>query len=226
MPAPSVAEGILTKIHSYPYLTLKGRGTYRDQSTHQNFRFDIRIQNEDRILVEVSDPILGLKVARLYADLDTFLFINRMEKSFIAGNSNDIGRIAGIGIRTDDLIRLIKALPARWNAPWKPETEDNELIQLHSMIPIDQTNHLNGELFVSGFDFKIRKQVLSGNPYRLLTTYEYTSEAESKAPKIITFLLTTEGGENQLILSNDRVGSEEFEIKIPEIPHGYTPVRW
>jgi hypothetical protein len=226
LPPPSIAESILSKISSQPFLTLKGKGTYRDQSANQNFRFDIRIQNEDRILAEVSDPILGLRVARLYADGDTFLFINRMEKTYIAGNSTDISRLAGIEIRTDDLIRLVKALPVRWNAHWKPETEGHELIHLYSIIPIDQTDHLNGELFVSGFDFKIRKQILSGNPYWLMAAYDYTSQSETIAPRMITFTFKAKGIENHLILSNDRVSSEYFEIKIPEIPNGYTPVRW
>ncbi|MFN4298369.1 MAG: DUF4292 domain-containing protein [Thermaurantimonas sp.] len=223
-PEPSIAESILSRITSQPYLTLRGKGQYQDNSSSQNFRYEIRIQNEDRIVVELSDPILGLRIARLYADRDTIVFINRAQKQFASGGRSTLQQIVGLEVETDDLIRLLKALPVRWNAPWEGKQREPDMIHLYSIIPINAFDNVTGELHITGFDFKIRKQILSNIPYRLIAEYEYAGEADPFAPKQIALHLTANGNFLKLQLVNDRIQTDSFDIKIPEVPNGYAPV--
>ncbi|GCD77825.1 hypothetical protein JCM31826_13070 [Thermaurantimonas aggregans] len=220
---PSIAESILSRITSQPYLTLRGKGQYQDNSSTQSFRYEIRIQNEDRLLVEMSDPLLGLRIARLYADRDTIVFINRAQRQYAAGGRTTLHQIVGLEVETDDLIRLLKALPVRWNAPWEGMQREPDMIHLYSIIPINAFDKVTGELHITGFDFKIRKQILSNIPYRLTAEYEYAGE-DPFAPKQIALHLTANGNFLKLQLVNDRLQTDSFDIKIPEVPNGYAPV--
>lgn len=218
----TIAESILTRITSQPFLYLKGKGQFQNSSTSQNFRFEIRIQNEERILVDISDPILGMRIVRLYADRDTVLLINRFQKQYSAGGRSDLQHLLGMEIETDDLIRLIKALPVRWNASWMGKQSDPDLIHLYSIIPLNSVDQISGELYITGFDFKIRKQILSNIPYRLTAEYEYQNEMSSQpAPKNILLDLSGNNTFVRLQLLNDKIHSDAFEIHIPEVPNGY-----
>lgn len=220
----TIAESILTRITAQPYLHLRGKGQYQDNTSSQNFRFEIRIQHEERLLVDISDPILGMRVARLYADKDTMLYINRLQKQFAAGGRTQMQQLLGMDIETDDLIRLIKALPVRWNAPWQGQPRESDMIHLYTIIPMNEMDKISGELFINGFDFKIRKQILSNTPFRLVTEYEYPHEASLIAPKNIILHLDGNGNFLKIQLSNEKIQYDPIEIKIPDVPNGYAPV--
>lgn len=224
VPEPSIAESILMRITSQPYIHLRGKGQYQDNSSGQNFRYDIRIQNEERLLVDISDPLFGVRIARIYADRDTLIFINRAQKQYAAGGRTTLHQLVGFEVETDDLIRLLKALPVRWNARWESQQRGPDMIHLFSVIPINNVDQVTGELHITGFDFKIRKQILSNIPYRLTAEYDYAGEGEIYAPKQIVLNLTSEGNFLKLHLANDRIQTDSFDIKIPEVPNGYAPV--
>lgn len=220
----TIAESILTRIPSQPYLYLKGKGHFQDPSSNQNFRYEIRIRDEERILVDVSDPVLGLRVARLYADRDTVLLINRIRKQFSAGGRRQMQQLLGLDVETDDLIRLLKALPVRWNTSWTGLHSESDMIHLYTIIPLNSMDHVSGELYITGFDFKIRKQILSNSPYRLIAEYEYVGESsQSTAPKNIVINLTGNNNFVRMQLINDKIHNDAFEITIPEVPNGYAP---
>ncbi|MFN3952201.1 MAG: DUF4292 domain-containing protein [Thermaurantimonas sp.] len=218
----TIAESILTRITSQPYVYLKGKGQFQNTSSSQHFRYEIRIQNEERILVDVSDPVLGMRVARLYADRDTILLINRIQKQYAAGGRAELQSLLGIDVETDDLIRLLKALPVRWNASWISEQSEPDMIHLYSIIPLNAVDQVSGELYITGFDFKIRKQILSNIPYKLTAEYEYPDDiSPHAAPKNILINLTDDNTFVRLQLKNEKIQSDAFEISIPEVPNGY-----
>ncbi len=60
------------------------------------FRIEVRIERGKRIWVNVSDPVLGISVARLLLSPDSAVMYNKLERSYLAGSPEELSRSLGL----------------------------------------------------------------------------------------------------------------------------------
>ena len=61
---------------------IRGTGTFSQGGDDVSFRFDLRMKTDSAMWIEVTDPLLGIKAARLLATKDTVIIVNLLERNF------------------------------------------------------------------------------------------------------------------------------------------------
>ena len=104
---------------------IRGTGTFSQGGDDVSFRFDLRMKTDSAMWIEVTDPLLGIKAARLLATKDTVIIVNLLERNFqkSAVAAPDVGRLliiatthpaaAGVNTKVPGLTtRPVAATPA------------------------------------------------------------------------------------------------------------------
>ena len=113
MSEKQVIEQLNARPEDERFFRMTAVANYSDSETSQNFRVDARIIRDSIVWLDAMDPILGLKVARLVVFPDSVIFINRMERTYLAGNIPDLQKKFGIPLDFDILQGALMAQPFR-----------------------------------------------------------------------------------------------------------------
>lgn len=81
-----LVEEILAAENHFNTLSLKASGRFKTKDGIQSFGIQFRLLRDSLIWVDLSDPILGLKLARAVLYKDSVAFINRIERKYYQGN--------------------------------------------------------------------------------------------------------------------------------------------
>ena len=73
MEALAMARPVADRYH------IRGTGTFSQGGDGVSFRFDLRMKTDSAMWIEVSDPVLGIRAARLLATKDTVVIVNLIE---------------------------------------------------------------------------------------------------------------------------------------------------
>ena len=203
----------------YQFLSMRGKGDFFDGKTKQSFRVEIRIKSNEMIWVDVSDPFLGIKVARALITPNEFSFYNRLEKNYMKGDLKTIYKY------------INKEVPFAWLNNLlvnKPITSSKNLnikeIESKLMILFED---LNGQ-FVLHYEpnsKKIESQSVSDLGYKLSTYYNNFQNTEvGPFPFNITFGIDT-SQKQELNLEWNKINFLE-ELDFPfSIPQGYVQIQ-
>lgn len=88
-----------------------GNATYRNGTSSQSFRYNLRILRDSLIWMDISDPFLGLKVARILIMPDSAVIYNRFDRTWMAGGVSIIQERLKMGLEFNHLQRMLLAEP-------------------------------------------------------------------------------------------------------------------
>ncbi len=95
--------------NQFETLRLVGNAKYNKGGTSQSFKLEIRIQHDKLVWVDIADPILGIKIARAVVYPDSVAFINRLEKEYLTGKTQDLQKQVGISFGFNELQSILSA---------------------------------------------------------------------------------------------------------------------
>jgi len=99
-PTETKADALSTKLDSARFepaqFGMKARAVLMQGDRETRFRIEIRIERGRRIWVNVSDPVLGISVARLLLSPDSAAMYNRLDKTYLAGSPEALSRSLGL----------------------------------------------------------------------------------------------------------------------------------
>lgn len=116
--APSYLEKaeFLEKVNqarfNFKRLRLSGKGVFESESDRQSFRFDIRMLNDSLIWVSISDPLLGIGIARGLVTPSEVSYYNTLDKGYYQGSPQGLQKSLGFNFAFQNLFPLLSA-----NAP-------------------------------------------------------------------------------------------------------------
>lgn len=93
-------------------LRLSGKGVFNSDKERQSFRFDIRMLNDSLIWINISDPLLGIGIARGLITPGEVSYYNSLDKSFYRGSPLGLQQQLGFNFAFQNLFPLLSA-----NAP-------------------------------------------------------------------------------------------------------------
>lgn len=138
-----------------------GVGTMKSKSIDQSFRYDIRLKRDSIIWVDLSDPFLGLKVARVIILKDSAAFYNRLTSEYAAGSLSLIQNKIGLPLELKHLQSVLLGEAIR--IPKKKETMEAVLDTPDAVL---NYYPLFDPLFVEGAPF-YEYRFSSGDPISL-----------------------------------------------------------
>ena len=91
----NLLEEVRAAENDFERLRLSGKGSFKDGSKSQRFRFDIRLRKDSLIWVDLADPLLGLKVARAVIYKDSVAFYNKLNSKYLSGDLSSLQKKIG-----------------------------------------------------------------------------------------------------------------------------------
>jgi hypothetical protein len=105
----TLEETIKEKAFSFENLRIKGKGRVQSAGLNQSFRYEIRVLKDSLIWVDISDPYIGLKVARGVLSPKGFSYYNRLERNYAEGDSKGMTDKLGIDFQFAPLMAALSA---------------------------------------------------------------------------------------------------------------------
>jgi hypothetical protein len=102
-------ENIKEQAFRFENLRIKGKGRVQSASFNQSFRYEIRVLKDSLIWVDISDPFIGLKVARGILSPQGFSYYNRLERNYAAGDIKGMTEKLGIDFQFAPLMAALSA---------------------------------------------------------------------------------------------------------------------
>lgn len=102
-------DKIQAEAFSFEKLSIKGKGRVRSSGFNQSFRYEIRILKDSLIWVDISDPFIGLKVARGILSPQGFSYYNRLTRDYAQGDPADMAKKLGIEFQFAPLMAALGA---------------------------------------------------------------------------------------------------------------------
>ncbi|PTM05689.1 MAG: hypothetical protein DA405_03000 [Bacteroidetes bacterium] len=93
----------------YETLSIKGKGRVQSPGFNQSFRYEIRILKDSLIWVDISDPFIGIKVARGILSPQGFSYYNRLERNYAQGDPKSMASKLGIEFQFAPLMAALGA---------------------------------------------------------------------------------------------------------------------
>lgn len=82
-------EAAQNKIQS---LSFKANATFQSGGSAQSFRLQIRLIKDSVLWLDISDPFLGIKLARAVVYPDSIAFINKLQRQYFTGKPSDLSQ--------------------------------------------------------------------------------------------------------------------------------------
>ena len=102
-------ENIRKEAFAFENLSIKGKGRVQSPGFNQSFRYEIRIIKDSLIWVDISDPFIGLKVARGILSPQGFSYYNRFERNYAEGDPKSMASKLGIEFQFAPLMAALGA---------------------------------------------------------------------------------------------------------------------
>lgn len=98
-------------VSDFQRLRLSGKGVLEQGETKQRFRFDLRMLEDSLIWLDLSDPLLGIKVARGLLSRDSAQYYNRLQGRYFQGAPKELEEQWGFNLEFGLLFPLLSRRP-------------------------------------------------------------------------------------------------------------------
>ena len=207
----------------FKHLSLRGRGTVVMPGNSQKFRIEIRIHQNEKIWVDISDPILGIKVARALITPKDFAFYNRLDKSYAQGSLNLLYKYTQREIPFEWLHNLLAYKPVLQSKIFGIQEIENIM-----QIMISPPRNASQVSFSLGFDYNeqiIVNQLLKDSKSQLRCAYSnHQKSTQGMFPFQVDFEWDGEA-QQKLSLEWNRVNFLEENDYPFSIPQGYVQIK-
>lgn len=208
---------------NFKRLRLSGKGVFEAENNRQSFRFDIRMLNDSLIWVSISDPLLGIGIARGLITPVEVSYYNTLDKSYYRGSPEGLKKSLGFDFAFQNLFPLLSA-----NAPTFKENTLRHVPEAYVIMNFDPTGQTPPrpmqeaftEVFISPENFRpaqveIKEPVNSRSYSATYGSYHLTDEL--LFPEKITLAYRAQkGGSVELNINRVEVnGAFGFPYSIP-----------
>jgi len=158
------------------YIRIKATGNYEMQGSKQGFKADIRIVRDSLIWIELSDPLIGIKLIRGIILQDSVAFINKIDNSYIAGNLAYFNNEYKTNVDFDLIQNLMLGDPMRKINP-KEEMNLELLEKVYALLYLPKadvlfkTSQPNFYYEIEPDHFKIAKQEAIDGTHKIVARY-------------------------------------------------------
>ncbi len=205
-----------------------GTGKVVDDGNSNSFKFDIRIDRDSIVWIDIADPLFGLKVARAFLTPDSVAFLNRINNEYFTGNLSSLQELIKANLDFEVLKNALLGDPFRI-LPKKGEYElrgatSYELYYFPEKDPIF-TNSLPSYYFeLDGQNRQLISQMLTDGPRRVESYYsDFSETVKGERPTVIEVKVFAET--SMSLTLNIRSYSFDTKIDFPfSIPDSYAPM--
>lgn len=207
-----------------------GKASYDDGKSALDFGYTIRLKRDSVIWVDITDPFVGLKIARAVVFPDSAAFYNRMESNWMAGGIDLIQEKIKLNLEFNHLQNVLLGEPM-----YIPESVDDIQLEGDSGIvrvkvtglPNDSLFHFGNPIYEYAYGYvpslPLIGQYVPDGPRSTMIRYSY-SEDDAGIPRKINVNLIW-NGEVQFEMRHNTV-SRNVDLHMPfTIPNGYTRVQ-
>lgn len=176
------------------YFGFKGNGSFLQGSTRLPFQMELRLEKDKAIWADFADPILGIRLIRVFLTPDSAWAVNRIERTYYRGSLEQLLKlIGGEGLGFQHVQEVLLA-----NFP-----EDAQLIDLREnldglLIPEPEVVKAGplGELYqarITKSQLRPLSYTLQKNKRTLEVEYgDYLEQPFGKYPESLKFKLNTQ----------------------------------
>ena len=172
-----VAAEMVKHSNNAEFIQIKATGRYEMNGDKQSFKADIRIIRDSVIWIELADPLLGIKAGRGILLRDSIAFINKIERTYMAGSVTHFSEMLRTHIDFDIIQNLLLGEPmCDISGKDKMHVELQEKLYGLYVMPKEDPLFLytapNYFLEVDPTTFKIKKQEAVDGIRRISASYE------------------------------------------------------
>lgn len=208
----------------------KGKANYKSATSDVDFNYTLRLSRDSVIWVDITDPFIGLKVARALIYPDSAVFYNRLESTWMAGGLDLVQNKLQLGLDFQHVQTLLLGEPL-----YMPQNEkDIELKRDTGVLAATVKGQEGDPLFAFGnpaYEYNygylpglpLTSQHLPDGPRDVRINYRYRQD-DSGIPVSIELLMSWDA-EVILRLNHSEV-RRDIDLHVPfSIPNGYERIR-
>lgn len=79
-------------------LSFKADASFQTEGSAQSFRLQIRLIKDSVVWLDISDPFLGIKLARAVVYKDSIAFINKLQRQYFTGKPSELSKRIDLAI--------------------------------------------------------------------------------------------------------------------------------
>ena len=99
-------EAAENKIQS---LSFKTSASYENLGGSQSFKLEVRLIKDSVVWLDISDPFIGIKLARAVVYKDSVALINKLQRQYFKGKPSELSKGIGIDLNFDLLQNMLSA---------------------------------------------------------------------------------------------------------------------
>lgn len=191
----AVATEVIKNSNTAEFIQIKATGNYEMAGNKQSFKADIRIIRDSVIWIELSDPVLGIKAGRGILMRDSIAFVNKIERTYMAGSVDHFSEMLRTYIDFDIIQNLLLGEPMR-EVTGKDKMHVELLEKLYGLYIMPKEDPLflhtlpNYYLEIEPTTFKVLKQEAVDGVRRINATYEgYQASGDNLFPGSLKMVL-------------------------------------
>ena len=146
---PKLIEKAKAKSMSFKSLNIKGKGRFTENGKGQSFRYEIRIAKDSLIWVDISDPFIGLGVARGFLNKEEVAYYNRLERNYQKGKSENLAQYLGFSFDFEPMMAVLSASFLDWNQNWYQDYQPGKYQLVNYPLKADQIPPAPGSPLIS-----------------------------------------------------------------------------
>jgi hypothetical protein len=197
---------------------IRGSGTFEQNGQSNSFRFDLRMQRDSVLFMELMDPILGIKAVRIWVTPDTVVAVNLLERWFVREPVNRLLERFPLGLDYQALQGVLLARPA---FGWGPQSDSLALNDRTYQVFHQRTDGSSAVYRFAGPVVALEGQQMTHPRLgEAQCRYEYAEEDPKRFKKV---LLEARQGQQTvaLRLKYDVVRTQDVVVPPTLIPPGY-----
>lgn len=90
-------------------LSFKANASFEKDGSNQSFRLQIRLIKDSVVWLDISDPFLGIKLARAVVYKDSIAFINKLQRQYFTGKPSDLSQRIDLDLNFNLLQNMLSA---------------------------------------------------------------------------------------------------------------------
>ena len=190
-----VATEVVKNSNTAEFSQISATGSYEMAGDKQSFKADIRIIRDSVIWIELSHPVLGIKAGRGILMRDSIAFVNKIERTYMAGSVNHFSEMLRTYIDFDIIQNLLLGEPMR-EITGKDKMHVELLEKLYGLYIMPKEDPLflhtvpNYYLEIDPTTFKVQKQEAVDGVRRINANYEdYQTSGDNLFPGSLKMVL-------------------------------------
>lgn len=216
-------ESIKSNALDFERIRFSGKGSFNDGTKSQNFKYEVRLLKDSLVWLSLSDPILGIKLARGIITKNELSYYNSIQGNYFKGKAQELEGLLQFDF---DFKTLFPVLCANM-IELERDLEMNYIPEAYQLLDYDPTGkNPPDSQQISFHDFEIDPTIFRPksqkvnqplNGKKLIVTYENYKTEDIVFPSKIIFEYT-ETAHTTIELNVDKLAKDEnfgFPYKIP-----------